>query len=57
VIAGKACEIFSREQYANIELLTFHFWRRSLKKAVGNHLTVDAVYSRSSNPESTHVEP
>jgi len=24
-IAEKACEIFSRVQYANIELLTFHF--------------------------------
>jgi hypothetical protein len=34
--AGKACKIFSREQYANIELLIFHFWRRSLKKTVVN---------------------
>jgi hypothetical protein len=35
--AGKACKIFSREQYANIELLTFHFWRRSLKRPSLTH--------------------
>ena len=34
--AGKACKSFSREQYANIEPLTFHFWRRSLNKIVVN---------------------
>jgi hypothetical protein len=39
--AGKACKIFSREQYANIELLTFHFWRRSLKTVVNPFFGLD----------------
>jgi len=31
------CKNFARVQYANIELLTFHFWRRSLKRPSLTH--------------------
>jgi hypothetical protein len=33
---AKNIQISSRVQYAYIELLIFHFWRRSLKKTVVN---------------------